>query len=327
MIFSRTLFRYRDLNKQAENISSMQPDERDKLLSDIEKEDKKITRSETILKNTGNFMGLIGTASVAAATYLSAPIFPLAFGAVSLVGAIYAVSAGATIETQRNQSQTDTIRRILYKQKEKGYDLGTGIGKGKGKEASPNASQEANQANKKTKRGFLSNRDIAEDIAKAPADDSKKAHEALNNADQLDRKSTRFETYLKNVGYVLALLGTVSFAFDSFSFAPFIPMIALGGTLYSAAFASVSYGAALEANRNQNQTIGLRRIQINNINEQQQAVQKAPSESIEATPKRSVPSTAYPSFTKALGDKSKEPSAWADKVKQTAPLSTSIGMK
>lgn len=307
MLFSKTLFRYRDLNKQAENIFSMKPDERVKLLSEIEKEDKKITKSETLLKNTGNFMGLIGTAAIAAATYLASPVIPLAFGAASLVGAIYAVSAGATIETQRNQSQTDTIRRILYKQKEKGYDLDNG------KQSKADVSRDRNKNNRK--ENYLVNRDIADDLAKAPANDTKAAAKALDHADKMDRKSTKVETYLKNAGYVLALFGTVAFAFASFSFAPFVPMIALGATLYGTAFLGVSVGAALEANRNQNQTIGLRRILINNISESQAL--KVKNEKVEnvaviskASSPQHLPSKPAPSNRNKVH--------WADKISEEA---------
>ena len=253
MIAPRLLFRYRDLNKQAVNLfDETDPKKRLKILDEIETQDKKITKVEAFLKTAGNFLGLIGTAAFAGAAFLSSPLIPVVTGMACLVGAITAISSANTLDDQRNQSQSDAIRRILYKQKQKGYELG----KFKA------AKKEKHKLAQSNRWEFLAAKDLIDDIAEAPANDVKKSTEILEQSAKADQDKTKAGTYFKNAGYVLALLGTVSFAMTSLAIAPFALLVIAGAALYNTALICVSLGGILEANRNQNQSIGLRRILI-----------------------------------------------------------------
>lgn len=80
----------------------------------------------------------------------------------------------------------------------------------------------------------------------------------IEQAEKNDKSRTKIETYMKNGGNFLIILGTAVFAlFTGFALngAFFLPIV---GSLFVGGFAATSVGLDLEARRNQRQSDGIR---------------------------------------------------------------------
>lgn len=181
-------------------------------------------------------------------------------------GAVLANFIGVLIETNRDQSQSNTITRGLYKKVRKGVDIGQGVHQSKDDNSSKaypsrHILTKVNQAAKKKVNGG----------------------QYLENFLRKDNNATKKERLLKTIYGALYVAGSIIFTAG-------VPYLAwslantfyVGLSLFATAFIVDSVAADYEATRNSNQTIGLTLNEVGNINNSKTAsdTKDAPSANI-----------------------------------------------
>lgn len=234
---------YRDLHKQADLVAATPINKRTELLQSFEKDDEIAGNREAQSKNSSNILIMLATFSFGlAAALLGTPLWALIVGLVFFATSLGFQALGVIIETNRNQSQSDSIARDLFNKKQNGLDIG-----------------EIPQSTV----GKRNNRDILKFIdqaSKAPPEEGKKI---LEKAIKNDRKNTRREQLAKITYFGLYLAGICMITVAGpYFLLPVGTILGAAATFFGLSFVADGIGAKLEANRNKNQNTGLRRSRL-----------------------------------------------------------------
>lgn len=302
------LLTQRNIDKEAKLYHAKQGG----ILSNLEREDKYATKIEAGSKVFYNTMTMAATILLfVGGAFLSAPMWLLGLGMGIFAASFIGQTTGTIIETNRNQSQSDSIARALHKKLKQGIS----IGNLEGKRSVSTHAEGVNNVSGDVVKAKGQQKDIFNQLVSA------KTHEELDNALEktikADRRNTVAEQILK---CITALTYVTAFAILSagFTYLSLSSEVVLGISSGSFAISFVTFaaGSYIESNRNKNQTSGLRRLAISELNLDQQKMDEVNLLAIKETkdPQESI-------VTEPVAPDVKGQYYWRDKSQLSAGLS------
>ena len=166
------LFQQRDIYEEAKLYKEKQ----ENILPHLEGEDKQLVKIEAGSKVFYNTMTMAATILLfSGGAFLSSPTWMLGIGMGIFGASFLAQTIGTIIETNRNQSQSDSIARALHNKLKKGIPIGNLEGKKKFSSHNPN--NISNTSTDTTKVGKTEDqKDIFNELVSA------KTHKELDSA-------------------------------------------------------------------------------------------------------------------------------------------------